>query len=83
MSASLFHKQQSDLAIRRKNKTKMNAAQILKRIIFEITFVTVIVATVPLQVIYATGLVTFSIVTQYPAQIHQLLINLFYAKKDS
>ena len=61
----------------------MNAAQILKRIIFEITFFTVIVVTVPLQVIYAIGLVTFAVVGQYPSQIHQLLINLFYAKKDS
>lgn len=61
----------------------MNVANLFKRIAFEITFFVVIVITLPLQLLYSTGLVIIALVQQYPPQIHQLLVNLFYGKKDS
>ena len=74
--------QQFNLKTEKKKKINMSVGKILKRIVFEITFVIVLIVLLPFHFIHAMILLTFEICKHYPEAIYAGVADFFYDKDD-
>ena len=58
---------------------------VVKRICFEITFVVLLIALMPIHFIQAMFLLTVEVIKVYPPVIHDMVVRMFYGnnKEDS
>ena len=56
---------------------------VVKRIIFEVLFVILLVLLMPWHYIHALLLLTYEVFKVYPKEIYNLTVNIVYGKEDS